>query len=100
MSNLTEDLADLLQQVRRPGSFHVSGSIDIHTPRLEIEGVGTIALPLLPMQATQILEVAEHAPYGRGSETLVDTDVRRTWQTTQPLRTCWGSCRPSGPASC
>jgi len=70
----------VLQHVRRPGNFHVSGSVDIHTPRLEVEGVGTIALPLLPVQAAQIQEVAEHAPYGRGSETLVDTDVRRTWQ--------------------
>jgi len=80
MSHLTQDLAALLHQVRRPGSFYVSGSVDIHTPRVEVEGVGTLALPLLPVQAVQILEVAERAPYGRGSATLVDTEVRRTWQ--------------------
>ncbi|MCG6861943.1 MAG: hypothetical protein LJE70_11780, partial [Chromatiaceae bacterium] len=32
------------------------------------------------MQAEQIIAVAERAPYGRGTETLLDTDVRRTWQ--------------------
>ncbi len=77
MSNLAQDLVVLLQKVDRPGSFRVSGSNDIYTPCLEVESIGTIALPLLPVQAAQILEVAEHAPYGRGSETLVDMDVRR-----------------------
>ena len=80
MSALAKDLAALLQEVSRPGDFYAAGTLDIHTPRLEVEGVGVIALPLLPVQAAQILEVAERAPYGRGSETLVDTDVRRTWQ--------------------
>jgi len=80
MIDLTTDLSDLLQQVQRPGSFYATGRVDIHTPRLEVTGVGTIALPLLPMQAEQLLEMAEPAPYGRGSETLVDREVRRTWQ--------------------
>lgn len=47
---------------------------------MEVNGVGPIALPLLPTQAEQLIAVAERAPYGRGEETLVDTDVRRTWQ--------------------
>jgi len=80
MSDLPIDLAAVLQQVSRPGDFYAAGTIDIHTPRLEVDGVGPIALPLLPVQAAQLLEVAEQAPYGRGTETLVDTDVRRTWQ--------------------
>lgn len=54
--------------------------IDIHPPRLEVEGIGPIALPLLPAQAKQIITIAERAPYGRGTETPIDTDVRRTWQ--------------------
>ena len=32
------------------------------------------------MQAEQLIAVAERAPYGRGEQTLVDTEVRRTWQ--------------------
>jgi predicted 2-oxoglutarate/Fe(II)-dependent dioxygenase YbiX len=54
--------------------------IDIHPPRLEVEGIGPIALPLLPAQAKQIITIAERTPYGRGTETPTDTDVRRTWQ--------------------
>ena len=80
MSSLAEQLATLLGQVRRPGDFYATGTVDIHPPRLEVEAVGPIALPLLPTQAEQIIAVAEHAPYGKGTETLIDTDVRRTWQ--------------------
>jgi predicted 2-oxoglutarate/Fe(II)-dependent dioxygenase YbiX len=43
-------------------------------------GVGPIALPLLPVQAQQLIAVTEQAPYGQGEATLVDTQVRRTWQ--------------------
>jgi predicted 2-oxoglutarate/Fe(II)-dependent dioxygenase YbiX len=34
----------------------------------------------LPAQAEQLISVAQRAPFGRGEQTLVDTDVRRTWQ--------------------
>jgi predicted 2-oxoglutarate/Fe(II)-dependent dioxygenase YbiX len=37
-------------------------------------------LPLLPVQAEQLIATAERAPYGRGEETLTDPEVRRTWQ--------------------
>lgn len=79
-ANLSERLAALLKQVRRPGSFYATGTFDLHPPRLEVEGIGGIALPLLASQAEQIIASAEQAPYGRGTETLIDTEVRRTWQ--------------------
>lgn len=80
MSALPRNLAALLGQVRRPGAFYATGTLDIHPPRLEVEGIGPMALPLLPAQAKQIIAIAERAPYGQGTETVVDTKVRRTWQ--------------------
>ena len=80
MSSITTDLAGLLDTVQRPGDFYAAGSAEIFTPSLEVEGVGPIALPLLPVQAEQLIAVAEQAPYGRGEETAIDTNVRRTWQ--------------------
>jgi hypothetical protein len=35
---------------------------------------------VLSTQAEQLIAVAKRAPFGRGEQTLVDTDVRRTWQ--------------------
>ncbi|MDD5033882.1 MAG: 2OG-Fe(II) oxygenase [Methylococcaceae bacterium] len=80
MSSIPTELAAILGSVERPGSFYAAGAAEIYMPSLEVEGVGPIALPLLPMQAEQLVAVAERAPYGRGEETLVDTTVRRTWQ--------------------
>ena len=80
MASLTTVLAEILHTVQRPGDFYTTGTLDIFAPRLEVAGVGSIALPLLPVQAQQLIAVAEQAPYGRGEATLVDTTVRRTWQ--------------------
>ena len=80
MSSLPTELAKILSTVDRPGDFFASGTIELPAPRLEVEGVGPIALPLLPVQAEQLVAAAERAPYGRGADTLVDTTVRRTWQ--------------------
>jgi predicted 2-oxoglutarate/Fe(II)-dependent dioxygenase YbiX len=80
MPNVCESLAELLDTVDRPGDFYATGRIETMAPRLEVEGVGQIALPLLPVQAKQLIAMASRAPYGRGPDTIVDTSVRRTWQ--------------------
>ena len=80
MSSIASELASLLSTVQRPGDFFVAGTVEHAAPRLEVDGVGVVALPLLPMQAEQLVAVAERAPYGRGAETVIDTEVRRTWQ--------------------
>jgi hypothetical protein len=80
MSSIVPDLARILPAIRRPGDFYATGIADMFAPNLEVDGVGRISLPLLPMQAEQLIAVAVRAPYGRGEETVVDTKVRRTWQ--------------------
>jgi len=80
MMFLATELASLLSTVRRPGDFFTAGTIELLAPSLEVEGVGPVALPLLPAQAKQLIGVAEPAPYGRGEETVVDAAVRRCWQ--------------------
>jgi predicted 2-oxoglutarate/Fe(II)-dependent dioxygenase YbiX len=80
MTNIADDLAAILQTIRRPGDFHTSGAFDLRPPEIEIEGFGVLALPVLPDQAQRLVAVAEHAPFGRGQATLVDPSVRRSWQ--------------------
>jgi predicted 2-oxoglutarate/Fe(II)-dependent dioxygenase YbiX len=80
MSSITTDLAQTLSTVLRPGGFCTAGTAELLAPGLSVEGVGPIALPLLPVQAEQLIAIAERAPYGRGEDTLTDTQVRRTWQ--------------------
>src|SRR2546422_9881256 len=65
MASLTTELAEILHTVQRPGDFYTTGTTDIFAPRLDVAGVGPIALPLLPVQAQQLLAVAEQI--GRAS---------------------------------
>lgn len=80
MTSIADQIYNSLKTVNRPGDFYATGTIDVFLPQLDVTGVGRIALPLLPVQAEQLVAIAEQAPYGRGYETLVDTEVRRTWQ--------------------
>ena len=80
MTNIADDLATILQAIHRPGDFHTSGTFDLRPPEIDIEGFGVLALPVLPDQAERLVAVAEQAPFGRGQATLVDANVRRSWQ--------------------
>lgn len=80
MSSINDQIFNILQTVKYPGDFYATGKLEIFPPHLEVAGVGCIALPLLPVQADQLISVARVAPYGKGGDTLVDTRVRRTWQ--------------------
>ncbi|KAK4150553.1 hypothetical protein C8A00DRAFT_36858 [Chaetomidium leptoderma] len=47
---------------------------------LFVHGVGDIKLPLQEDQARQLIAQSRQAPFGKGSETIVDTAVRNTWE--------------------
>jgi hypothetical protein len=80
MSSISPALLDCLRSVERPVEFCVGGLREIFMPAIDAEGVGRIAFPLPAAQAEQLVAVAEAAPHGRGEETVLDRDVRRTWQ--------------------
>lgn len=80
MSSIGAALLDSLRSVERPGDFCVGGVRQIFQPTLDVDGVGRIAFPILPVQAERLIAIAEAAPYGQGAETVVDHDVRRTFQ--------------------
>ncbi len=79
-TTVTRRLAAIASTIRRAGDFYATGTSDCATPVLEVSGVGRISLPLLAVQAEQLVAVATRAPYGRGQDTLIDTAVRKTWQ--------------------
>jgi hypothetical protein len=80
MSSIGATLLNSLRSVERPGDFCVGGIREISMPTIDVDGVGRIAFPVLSVQAEQLVAIAEAAPYGRGEETVVDREVRRTWQ--------------------
>ena len=80
MSSIAIEFATALGTVNRPSAFFIAGTQQMLAPGLTVDGIGPIALPLLPVQAEQLIAAAERAPYGRGEDTLTDIAVRRTWQ--------------------
>ena len=70
----------LLLAVDRPGDFCAHGRVLAPMPRLEVQGVGALSFPVPEAQVRALVAAAERAPYGKGSETLVDRSVRDCWQ--------------------
>lgn len=79
--HLQDGILDGLQPIQTTGSFASFAPLSSnHNPRIHVRDVGEIRLPLCEEQARQIINKAHQAPYGKGSETLVDTSVRNTWE--------------------
>ena len=75
-----KELIALMDQVQTSGAFAVGGALPSVLPGLQVKGVGPIALPLMVYQAQALIQASDRAPYGRGEETIVDPQVRQTWQ--------------------
>ncbi|KAK0501477.1 hypothetical protein EDD18DRAFT_1066392 [Armillaria luteobubalina] len=66
------------------GSYAYSGILpQVPNPCLSIEGIGPVGLPLSPRDARLIIECASQAPYGHNEQTIVNTEVRDTWEIDQ-----------------
>ena len=85
MSSIADDLPRLLTHIDRSGDYFATGTVTLLAPSLSVDGVGPIALPVLPAQGQQLIAAAEPAPYGKGPETRLDASVRNCWQI-QPAR--------------
>lgn len=77
---LSDQLVRVLKRVDRPGTFCAVGGGAAPLPGLEVAGLGPVGLPLTAAQAPELKKRCEQAPYGRGTETIVDTSVRRVWR--------------------
>lgn len=78
--SIDKQLLKLLDKIDRPGTFCTRGELPSMLPGLEVSGLGPIGLPLEKGQATALKKLARQAPYGKGTQTVVDTKVRRVWE--------------------
>lgn len=64
-----------------PGAFSFNKiHLDAPNPSLKIQGLGTIGIPLSTHDAEAIKSKAQQAPFGMGEKTVIDTNVRDTWE--------------------
>jgi len=80
MNRIEKELIQILKTIEGNGAFETSGVSDLVLPGLRIEGVGEIGLPVTPIQVKDIIKAAHKAPFGKGSKTITDTDVRSAWE--------------------
>jgi 2-oxoglutarate-Fe(II)-dependent oxygenase superfamily protein len=74
-------LQKALSEVKYPGSFLTSRSFEnAINPGLDVLGVGPISLPLSAEVVNKIIQASHVSPYGKGSQTLVDDSVRKSWE--------------------
>lgn len=92
-------LLELLHAINQHdvGSFATYGVLSHPAnPGLYVHGLGIIGLPLSERLAVELAGISHQAPFGKGSKTIVDTTVRKTWELDPSqfeLRNpAWQSC--------
>ncbi|KAL8936703.1 MAG: hypothetical protein Q9211_004054 [Gyalolechia sp. 1 TL-2023] len=81
--NLKNQLSQFLEEThgKCTGSFAHKGHLpSAPNPGLFGRGLGTVGLPLSERDAVELKKACHQAPFGKGSETIVDTNVRNTWE--------------------
>ncbi len=69
-----------MDKVKTSGTISVGGTLPSIPPGLKVKGVGNIALPLFEQQARSLIELSQQSPFGRKEETILDPNVRKSWQ--------------------
>ncbi len=75
-----ERIAARLGDLTGTGSFSVRRTAPTDDLHFEVRGVGPVQLPLSAAQARRLCEVARPARYGRGELTLLNPEVRNTYE--------------------
>lgn len=80
-SEISGNLSAALQAIKDNGTFATSGHFSsAPNPALSINGIGMIGLPLSDRDAEIIIAAGIQAPFGHGERTVVNKDVRDTWE--------------------
>jgi hypothetical protein len=75
-----EWLSDAVGHATRSANFCTSGCLPVVDPKLKVQGLGPIKLPLKRAKVKALVELCQLAPYGKGTRTLVDQRVRKAFE--------------------
>ena len=68
-----EWMTKAITEATRSARFSADGTLPKIDPRLEVDGLGRVTLPLTPKAAKQLIARCKVAPYGKGTKTLINT---------------------------
>lgn len=77
---MLEDVTKALAAIKKRGYFATRRFAGVESLRLEVKDVGPIRFPVSPATARKLCRVARQAGFGWRDKTLVDRDVRDTWE--------------------
>lgn len=78
---MKQAILNILSNIDRSAKFYATGKVPALVPGLAVQGLAEpLALPVTEHQASNIISLCQQAPYGKGTETLIDTQVRRVWE--------------------
>lgn len=80
MNHFKEEILSCLKDLKGSGKFVSMQSIGFVFPGLEITGLGEIAYLINETQAQALIQIAHKAPFGKGSETILDNNIRSGWE--------------------
>jgi hypothetical protein len=80
MKDFKKELAQTLDKVTTSGTFFSTGVNDFCFPKMSVKNLDEIAFPLNKIQIQALISVAHKAPFGKGSETVLDSNVRNCWE--------------------
>ena len=80
VSTIARWLSEAIGQATRSAKFCVAGCLSVVDPGLEVDGLGAIKLPLKRARTKELVTHCRVAPYGKGTQTLVDRQVRNTFE--------------------
>jgi hypothetical protein len=93
---LKDQLLVCLDTVKSAGNFGARfNESSFVNPGLLIENLGTLPLPLVQRDAEAIINLSKRAPFGKKDETIIDTNIRRTWELDVTQFKCQNPAWPS-----
>ncbi len=80
MDILQQAVRKCLQEITGSGKFASTHTASFLLPGLSVDGAGEVSFPIGEQQAKALIGVARKAAFGKGRETIVDSNVRSAWE--------------------
>jgi hypothetical protein len=80
MTDNNTRILDCLKNIKGSGSFVSSSTAAFIFPGLEVDDLGELSYPINESQAKALISRAHKAPFGKGSQTILDNKVRSAWE--------------------
>lgn len=80
MADFGKQILAVLSEIKGNGSFICHGVQSFLFPGMQIRNADEIGFPINTIQIKELIKAAHKAPFGKGSKTVLDTNVRSVWE--------------------